>query len=419
MIIGILNNGNTLAYEMLKKAVSSFKINKIQFMDSDEHFNYLYSLNRISNNVIAVVNITSIHNTELFDKLIDINHINNYSGTLQELKGKVIEEFLYTSGIFPGINTREIFSVFYMPPLPYHNKNHIRNVLMDYLLFLYATDVKESDSAMYYAIMYHDFIYDPRKSDNEVQSAKAFRDIAVEEGKLSSELINEIEKLIISTKDLDNHPFLEHDISVYRGLNEEIIEAAKAITLEYGHLNFDKFRNGNIAILNKLKSLTGMHTVEGINIQINFLKHWKPNVGIFCGSFKPFHYGHASILSKAEKIFDKVIVVQAQNPSKDVNDSHNIFNIEYLNNVERHIVTTIPELVFQLLFTYNVTLIRGIRNPNDAQDSMSWEYYLNELGCYVPVINIVSEIRYSKLSASGIREVEQLYPYKKPFHRPI
>lgn len=39
-------------------------------------------------------------------------------------------------------------------------------------------------------------------------------------------------------------------------------------------------------------------------------------VGIYPGSFNPWHDGHQDILNKALRIFDKIIVLQGHNPSK-------------------------------------------------------------------------------------------------------
>jgi len=39
-------------------------------------------------------------------------------------------------------------------------------------------------------------------------------------------------------------------------------------------------------------------------------------VGIYPGSFNPFHIGHLDIVRQAQKVFDKVFVVRAINPEK-------------------------------------------------------------------------------------------------------
>jgi len=39
-------------------------------------------------------------------------------------------------------------------------------------------------------------------------------------------------------------------------------------------------------------------------------------IGIYPGSFNPFHIGHYNIANKAEKIFDHIIIAQGKNPDK-------------------------------------------------------------------------------------------------------
>lgn len=39
-------------------------------------------------------------------------------------------------------------------------------------------------------------------------------------------------------------------------------------------------------------------------------------IGIYPGSFNPFHIGHYDIALKAERVFDKIIVAQGINPAK-------------------------------------------------------------------------------------------------------
>ena len=39
-------------------------------------------------------------------------------------------------------------------------------------------------------------------------------------------------------------------------------------------------------------------------------------IAIFPGSFNPWHQGHEDVLKKSLQVFDKVILVQMQNPDK-------------------------------------------------------------------------------------------------------
>ena len=45
----------------------------------------------------------------------------------------------------------------------------------------------------------------------------------------------------------------------------------------------------------------------------------KKKIGVYAGSFSPFHVGHADILHQALDVFDEVIVAIGHNPTKDGN----------------------------------------------------------------------------------------------------
>ena len=62
-------------------------------------------------------------------------------------------------------------------------------------------------------------------------------------------------------------------------------------------------------------------------------------LGVYAGSFQPFHLGHLNILEKAEQIFDQVIIARGINPSKisqsniqqelDQPDTHNYLGRDF------------------------------------------------------------------------------------------
>lgn len=52
-------------------------------------------------------------------------------------------------------------------------------------------------------------------------------------------------------------------------------------------------------------------------------------IGVYPGSFNPWHEGHEDVLNKALKVFDKVIILIGYNPDKgeDARDMHRMSDL--------------------------------------------------------------------------------------------
>ena len=128
-------------------------------------------------------------------------------------------------------------------------------------------------------------------------------------------------------------------------------------------------------------------------------------IGIYAGSFNPFHQGHYNILLKAERIFDKVIIARGINPEK------------------KNELSTFPDaiLLYQTIMYYdglltdfldslpykNVTLIRGLRNSTDLQAELTQYRYLQELKPDIQVVSIFCDMEYEHISSSAIRILQK------------
>lgn len=122
-------------------------------------------------------------------------------------------------------------------------------------------------------------------------------------------------------------------------------------------------------------------------------------LGVYPGSFNPFHKGHLNILEKAEKIFDKVIVARG-------------YNIEKSNQIEPMPKSLGREvIVYHGLLTDfieslghdNVTIIRGLRNAEDFKYELTQFRYLQDLKPDIQLINIFCDKEFDHVSSSGIR----------------
>lgn len=96
------------------------------------------------------------------------------------------------------------------------------------------------------------------------------------------------------------------------------------------------------------------------------------NRALYPGSFDPFTNGHLSVLEKATKIFDEVIIAVSQNPSKkrrfDIITSEYciIKTIEYMSMDKVKVLATSDPIPARIAKEYNCSyIVRGIRNNMD------------------------------------------------------
>jgi predicted metal-dependent HD superfamily phosphohydrolase len=136
------------------------------------------------------------------------------------------------------------------PDRHYHNLVHIQSVLA--ILERFAID---DPIAVSLAAWFHDFIYDPQASDNEIQSAKAAKKLLTNLG-IAIDRIDRIERLILATAghridpdDADLCLFLDADLAIL-GTNPVTYQAyATAIRREYEWVPDVEYRAGRIRIL--------------------------------------------------------------------------------------------------------------------------------------------------------------------------
>lgn len=133
-------------------------------------------------------------------------------------------------------------------------------------------------------------------------------------------------------------------------------------------------------------------------------------IGVYAGSFDPFHKGHYDILKKAEKIFDKVVIVRGVNPDKAASTWG--MPAEFKDRV----VTMGPnDLITDVIKSLQgnagdgnkVTLIRGLRNSHDLQAEMTYYYVLQDLMPEVQVISILCDRNLQHVSSSLIRSLKR------------
>jgi pantetheine-phosphate adenylyltransferase len=142
---------------------------------------------------------------------------------------------------------------------------------------------------------------------------------------------------------------------------------------------------------------------ESVKALHDYVRTQKPKIGLFPGSFNPFHKGHYNVLQKAEKLFDKVIIAFGRNPQKDTR------TWEIPNTIKNRQITEYHSLLTDHVdtFKYDVTVIRGLRNSTDFNYEQNQYRYIQELKPDIKIINIFCDKEFEHISSSGIRTLER------------
>lgn len=118
----------------------------------------------------------------------------------------------------------------------YHNLKHIEE--MFFLYNFYKSSFLNSDS-IFFAILFHDVIYNPSQKDNEIKSAE-YAQSCLKSLNVSINVIEIVCNLILSTQkhtlfydNIDNKLFLDFDLAILSAKKERYIEYKDSIRKEY------------------------------------------------------------------------------------------------------------------------------------------------------------------------------------------
>jgi len=132
-------------------------------------------------------------------------------------------------------------------------------------------------------------------------------------------------------------------------------------------------------------------------------------VGLFPGSFDPFHNGHLEIVERASHLFDEVVVAALRNPQK----SQALFDLDERKQMIEEVTAHIPSVrivsVSKLLV--NVArdvgasaIVRGLRVVSDFEAEMQMAQMNHHLSG-VETIFIPTSPKYSFVASKLVREV--------------
>lgn len=290
----------------------------------------------------------------------------------------------------------DVVTLYNEPHRFYHTLEHIQEVLKH----LNNAGLLKHDE-LFLTAVFHDIVYHPRSRTNEEDSAEFFLQQAKTSG-LSAEQKEHIKQLILDTKTHKptvklSEEFIAADLSIFNASFDKLINYEKQIFKEYQSVDFLEYKPKRIEVL---KHYNDQGKLDHL---IDYVTAVQPHIGVFAGSFNPFHKGHYNVLKKGEKLFDKIIIAFGKNPDKtertwDVPKT--IYNRQ-LAEYNGLLTDYIDSLA------YDVTVLRGLRNSTDFQYEQNQYRYIQELKPDIKIVNIFCDKEFEHISSSGIRTLEK------------
>lgn len=137
-----------------------------------------------------------------------------------------------------------------------------------------------------------------------------------------------------------------------------------------------------------------------------------PRIAIYPGSFDPPTFGHLDIISRASRLFDRVVVAVLTNTAKQSS-----FSVEDRVSMMRELLADAPTVdvdSFQgLLVDYArrrdaVAVVRGIRNGTDFDYEQQMASMNRHLDASIETVFLSPSAAYAHVSSSLVREIAAL-----------
>jgi len=137
------------------------------------------------------------------------------------------------------------------PQRAYHTAAHITELLRWFDVV--ADDVGWHDpAAVYHAILFHDAVYDPTRSDNEARSAELARTHGASDRACELILLTAQHGKLAAVFDADAAHFLDADVAILAADPAAFAAYDAGIAFEYRHVPPDAYRTGRAAFLQSM-----------------------------------------------------------------------------------------------------------------------------------------------------------------------
>ena len=303
----------------------------------------------------------------------------------------------------------------------YHGLSHLNHIVADIASRPEGTWNVTDRQLLVLAAVFHDVVYSITAADNEEASVAYARSVLGPRYIRDKEL-DRLEVIILATKDhtlpiedplarefamMDLYPLLELDLA-------GMVKYERGVFREYQRYPLKDYIAGRVQVLRRFADWMARQDKETRDIEwlIGYVQHRTYHVGVYAGSFDPFHEGHVDILLQAERQADKVIVAVGRNPAKTGTTADK--NFEELRNylgfrqTERFEGMLGDYVTSQHVEGANVvvTLFRGIRDGDDLSHETKQLTFMRETtDAVLRVAFLIGHKDFSHISSSAIRSL--------------
>lgn len=316
-----------------------------------------------------------------------------------------------------------VLTAYQQPHRYFHTMLHVQDIMRQ--ICKNITDDEKRKAQMMLVALFHDVIYYPFRKNNVDMSVEAFDYIMAKIGSpLPDDDATLIRETILATE-IPEHTtklsdqFNQYDYSVLlQGDPLSWMEYEDQIFHEFQYANYADYRRGRLRFL--ADTMKKYPNSKAASFLTRYLLYRRPCIGIYAGTFNPFHKGHEYILNQAERMFDKVMVVIGVNPVKE---NHELYEVESV--LPFHEVVHYDQLMVDLIKQEedkgcDVTLVRGLRNGYDLDYEMNQLSFMRDMIYNVKVCYIPCHKQLEHVSSSALRglkrfdvgnRADQYYPH--------
>lgn len=136
------------------------------------------------------------------------------------------------------------------------------------------------------------------------------------------------------------------------------------------------------------------------------------SIAIYPGSFDPITNGHLDIITRAAKLFQKLIVGVYDKPAKQL-----LFSTEERADMARKTIASLPNVEVKIFaglavdFAKEVkaqAIVRGLRMSGDFENEFDLAMMNKKLAPEIEIVCLMSDMEYQFLSSSLLKEAARL-----------